>query len=760
MSKVRTFSKKIANFAIEMKKIDRATVQRILDAADIVEVVSDFVSLRRRGANYIGLCPFHNERTPSFSVSRAKGICKCFSCGKGGSPVNFLMELESMTYQEALRYLAKKYNIEIQEHEMTQAELEAETERESMLAVNQMAMEHFAHNLVDTADGRTIGLAYFRERGISDAMIKRFRLGYALDNNDDLYTTALRRGFKEEYLLKTGLCSRNNIGKIYDRFRGRVIYPVLSVSGKVVAFGGRTLRSDKTMAKYVNSPESIIYSKRRELYGLYHARQAIVKQGKCILVEGYMDVISMHQAGVENVVASSGTSLTAEQVRLIHRFTDKITVIYDADSAGVKASLRSIDMLLLEGMNVKVLSLPEGEDPDSFAQSHSSSEVEAFIEQNEIDFIRFKIKTLMHGGENDPMQRARVTQDIIKSISLVTDSVQRNVYITDCSRLLGIDDKVLSLQVSKLGHEHALKLRQDEQRSREMQRLPDDNQPQPAVGQHGAAAPPAATPETVDPAILAMSRAASMTQTERDTKFMQPLERELIRLIMRYAMVHIADSEDDQGRVVPVTVFEYIKMELDNDEIALKTPLYARVLDEVERIHSESWEADCQNYERQLEAEMKQQRAEGIARIAAMDLDLGQIEAREQALASELMQTLEQKRRQFATNYVERILASLPDDEMRRLTTDLVSDKHQLSKVHTKYTKIATEADRLGEVVPRAIYELKAGIVECEIRHVRDTIKGTTDMGQIRSLMGRIMELDQVKRELAHYLGERIIVPR
>ncbi len=302
-----------------MKRIDRETVQKILDTADIVDVVSDFVHLKKRGANYIGLCPFHNERTPSFSVSKSKGICKCFSCGKGGSPVNFIMELEQLSFNEALRYLAKKYNIEIQEHEMSEQEREEATARESMLAVNDFAMTHFENIMADTADGRDIGMAYFRERGINDAMIKRFHLGYSLDKRDDLYQAALKKGFNEKFLLETGLCYKTERGNIQDRFRGRVIYPVFTVSGKVIAFGGRTLRKDKDVAKYVNSPESAIYKKSNELYGLYQAKQAIVKKDKCILVEGYMDVISMHQSGVENVVASSGTSLTEGQIRLIHR---------------------------------------------------------------------------------------------------------------------------------------------------------------------------------------------------------------------------------------------------------------------------------------------------------------------------------------------------------------------------------------------------------------------------------------------------------
>ncbi len=373
-----------------MKKIDRETVQKILDTANIVDVVSDFVHLKRRGANYIGLCPFHNERTPSFSVSKAKNICKCFSCGKGGSPVNFIMEHEQLSFNEALRFLSKKYNIEIKEHEMSDKEREEATERESMLAANEFALNHFEHNLNETPDGQAIGLSYFRERGINDVSIKRFRLGYSIDSRDDLLKTATNKGYKEKYLVDTGLCIKNDAGKVYDRFKGRVMYPVFSISGKVVAFGGRTLRKDKDVAKYVNSPESLIYRKSYELYGLYQAKQAIVKKDKCILVEGYMDVISMHQSGIENVVASSGTSLTEGQIRMIHRFTENVTVIYDSDPAGIKASLRGIDMLLAEGLNIKVLLLPDGDDPDSFAQSHTSSELEEYLATHETDFISFK----------------------------------------------------------------------------------------------------------------------------------------------------------------------------------------------------------------------------------------------------------------------------------------------------------------------------------------------------------------------------------
>ena len=350
--------------------IDKETVDKILDAADIVDVVSDFVHLRRRGSNYVGLCPFHNEKTPSFSVSRSKGICKCFSCGKGGSPVNFIMEHEQMSYYEALKYLAKKYNIEVKERELTDEEKQAQSERENMLLVNDFALKNFEDNLFNTDEGRSVGLSYFYEREFTDSTIKKFHLGYSMEGRSELYNAIKKNGYNPTYAIESGLCIKGEHG-VYDRFKGRVMFPVLNIAGKVIAFGGRTLKKDP--AKYVNSPESIIYKKKNELYGLYQAKQAIVKKDKCFLVEGYTDVLSMHQAGIENVVASSGTSLTEGQIRLIHRFTDNITVLYDGDSAGIKASLRGIDLLLAEGLNVKVLLLPDGDDPDSFAKKHNAS---------------------------------------------------------------------------------------------------------------------------------------------------------------------------------------------------------------------------------------------------------------------------------------------------------------------------------------------------------------------------------------------------
>ena len=430
--------------------IDQQTVQRILDAAQIVDVVSDFVTLRKRGVNYIGLCPFHDEKTGSFIVSPAKGIFKCFGCGKGGGPVHFIMEHEQLDYPGALRYLAKKYHIEIVEKEMTAEEKQSQSDREAMFALNTWAQSYFTKQMNNTEDGRAIGLSYFRGRGFTDEIIAKFGLGYCLDKSDSMTLTALNAGYKADFIEKCGLGSRRDNGTWYDRFRGRVIFPVHTLSGKVVAFGGRVLKKDDKTAKYVNSPESEIYHKSNELYGIYFAKQSIVKQDRCFLVEGYTDVISMHQAGITNVVASSGTSLTPGQIRLIHRFTPNITVLYDGDAAGIKASIRGIDLLLEEGMNVKVVLLPDGEDPDSYAQNNNASDFIDFIDKNQVDFIRFKIQLLLDEIGNDPIKKAGLIQDVVNSVSLIPDNIVRSVYAKECGKLLEIDEKVVLAEIQKI----------------------------------------------------------------------------------------------------------------------------------------------------------------------------------------------------------------------------------------------------------------------------------------------------------------------
>ena len=429
--------------------IDRATVDKIMDAVNIVDVVGEFVNLRKSGVNYKGLCPFHDDKTPSFMVSPARQICKCFSCGEGGNAVNFLMKHEQITYPEALRWLAKKYNIEIQERELSDDEKREQSERESMFVVNEWACQYFHNILKNDVDGMAIGKQYFRSRGIRDDIIERFQLGFALNKRDALANEAKRKGYKEEFLVKTGLCIENEKG-VYDRFAGRAIFPWLNVSGKVVAFGGRKLdaATKGVQQKYVNSPDSEIYHKERELYGIYQAKKAIVKEDCVYMVEGYTDVIAMHQCGLENVVANSGTALSIYQIRLLHRFTPNIVLLYDGDEAGIHAAMRGTDMLLQEGMNVKVLLLPDGDDPDSFARKHTAQEFKEYIEQHQTDFIQFKTELLLK-NVTDPIKRAEAINNIVRSVSVIPDPIVRATYITECSRRLEVNERTLITQTNK-----------------------------------------------------------------------------------------------------------------------------------------------------------------------------------------------------------------------------------------------------------------------------------------------------------------------
>ena len=431
--------------------IDHATIDRIYAAADIVDVISDYVTLRKKGVNYQCCCPFHNEKTPSFVVSPTKGVFKCFGCGKGGNVITFVMEHESVSYVEALKIVAKKYGIEVKEKELTPEEMKRNDNRESMFILNGWAADYFSNTLHHSSEGISIGLPYFRQqRGFTDATIKKFALGFCPTKGDQMSRDALEAGYKEEFLLSTGLSlKRESDGRIYDRFRERVIFPVHNISGRIVAFGGRTMRTDKSVAKYQNSPESEIYSKKNELYGLYFAKKAIQQQDFAIMVEGYTDVISMHQAGIENVVSSSGTSLTVEQIRLLHRFTRNITVIYDGDSAGIHASLRGIDMILREGMNVRVVLLPEPEDPDSFARSHTATEVQEYIRANEEDFLTFKAKLLSESAGTDPIKRSELISDMVESIAQIPDNIQRSVFTKDCARIMNIDENILIAEVAR-----------------------------------------------------------------------------------------------------------------------------------------------------------------------------------------------------------------------------------------------------------------------------------------------------------------------
>lgn len=541
--------------------IDRATIQRIMDAADIVDVVKEFVTLRKAGTNYKGLCPFHNEKTPSFVVSPSKQHCKCFSCGKGGNVVHFIMEHEQMTYPEALKWLAKKYGIEVHERELSDDEKKAATIRESMFVLNEWACKYFQDNLHNTVDGTAIGMAYFRKRGFRDDIIRKFGLGFALEERDAMAKAAVARGFSPEVIESTGLCYKTDDGRLLDRYHGRVIFPVHTVSGMIVAFGGRILTSDKKVAKYVNSPESEIYSKSHELYGLYLAKHAIVKQGCCFLVEGYTDVISMHQSGIENVVASSGTSLTEGQIRLLHRFTNNITVLYDGDSAGIKASIRGIDMLLSEGLNIKVLLLPDGDDPDSFARKHNAADFQAYIEAHQVDFIRFKTNLLLEEVGNDPLKRAGLVEDVVKSIAVIPNEIVRQMYVGECARLLSVSEQLVATQVAKTA------------RAIKKGEIPKVEVPA-EEGETAEKKEEAPAPEIV---------LASQELKEEEL---------LIAAVIRYAGLVLLNEEDEDGNLHPVTVADFIYSDLVADGLELKTPVYRRILEEAcANCHEEGFES-------------------------------------------------------------------------------------------------------------------------------------------------------------------------
>ncbi len=743
--------------------IDRETVQRIIDTANIVEVVSDFVNLKRKGANYMGLCPFHNERTPSFSVSPSKGICKCFSCGKGGSPVNFLMELEQMTFNEALRWLAKKYHIEIQEREMSDDERREQTERQGMMEVNDFAMRHFEANMADTPDGREIGLAYFRERGINDWAIKRFHLGYALQKSTDLYEAAKAKGYNEKFLLDTGLCSKGDHG-VYDRFRGRVIYPVFTMSGKVVAFGGRTLRTDKSVAKYVNSPESIIYSKSRELYGLYQAKQAIVKQDKCILVEGYMDVISMHQSGIENVVASSGTSLTDGQIRLIHRFTENVTVIYDSDAAGIKASLRGIDMLLAEGLNIKVLLLPEGDDPDSFAQSHSSTEVEEYIKANEVDFIHFKSRILLDDCADDPIKRSKAVGDIVRSIAAIPVELTRTIYIQQCSQRFGIDEGVLTRAVAADLAKRREQNAADRRRSAAVDSI--KNGPGAAEADAAEAAALAAEEEADRLAARQSATPAPASQADHRAAMLAPRERELLRLVLKYGMLDLGQQFDEEGTPREfVKVIDFVADDLAADGIGFSNEVYLAIFNQALELRRSGWESAAAEFEKTAAARREEFVAAGIGEIRDTAQDMAEISIREKRLRQNADSLYADDIRGFALAFLEKHLASSPDDRVRRITTDLVIEKHQLSKIYFKNnTKVETEEDRLDQIVPQALIALKYDVARLNFYDIKQQISDIQsrpgyDLREVLELMGRQQKWQAFCASLAEHIGERVYEP-
>ncbi len=719
----------------EVTMIDQATIDRILDAAQIVDVVSEFVTLRRRGVNYIGLCPFHNEKTPSFSVSPSKGLCKCFSCGKGGNVVHFIMEHEQLSYYEALKWLARKYNIEVKERELTEEEKQASNLRESLFVVNQFASEYFQNVLYNVEEGQRIGMTYLRSRGFRDDIIKKFQLGYSTDNRDALARTAIEKGYKPEFLEKTGLCYRKDDGTLRDRFWGRVIFPVHTLSGKVVAFGGRVLNAatKNVQMKYVNSPESEIYHKSRELYGIYFAKQAMVRQDRCFLVEGYTDVISMHQSGIENVVASSGTALTSDQIRLIHRFTNNITVLYDGDGAGIKASIRGIDMLLEEGMNVKVCLLPDGDDPDSFARKHNATEYQAYINDHEVDFIRFKTDLLIEEAGKDPIKKANLITSIVKSISVIPDSITRNVYIRECSEMLRMEERVLVNAVGKLKEQADENRKKEEQRKEYRARLQAEQQ---ATQQAAVSTPPANA--EVSGALASLSGADAPMESPlpgdelppmpeegssepsyppvpveddyvsfipsegNEEKLFYKQEVDLMRMLIRYGEKVMCMAEDEEGNEIPVTVAEYIAEGLHNDSLGFHIALHRRVLNEcVAHIHDSGFCA-------------------------------------------------------------ERYFVSHLDPEVSKLAAEMASDRYVLSKYHSRGQKIVTDEERLYELIPRLLVDFKLNIVTAELDHILKALTANPDASRdtksAAEIMQRYKQLHEVRIVLARHAGDRVVL--
>lgn len=680
--------------------IDRATIDKILDAAQIVDVVSDFVTLKKRGVNYIGLCPFHDDKTPSFYVSPAKGLCKCFACGKGGNAVHFIMEHEQMSYPEALKWLAKKYHIEVKERELTNEEKEAQSVRESLFVVNEFARDYFQNVLYNHIDGKSIGMTYFRQRGIRDDIVKKFQLGYSTSAKDGLAKEALRKGYKKEFLIKTGLCYEKEDGTIRDRFWGRVIFPWFNISGKILGFGGRVLdsRTKGISQKYVNSPESEIYSKRRELYGIYQAKSAMVKADCVYMVEGYTDVIAMHQCGLENVVANSGTALSEEQIRLLHRFTSNITLLYDGDNAGIKASIRGIDMLLAEGMNVKVLLLPDGDDPDSFARKHSATEFQQYIADNEENFIRFKTNLLLKDTQNDPIKRAGLISDMARSIGLIPNEVIRYACLKECASILNVDEQIIQNEIKKI-----VRQRKDEyieQRKKEKEEAEKvsamNNAPQQEhVPDDGLIPPPPFPPEEV----IEDVHESYIPQTGWEKLPFYTKEQQLIKALVRYGEQVVCYVENEDGEETPIRVTEYISMDLAQDGLQFQNPLHRQLL---------------------AEAEANLNKPNFCA---------------------------------------ERYFLAHPEPNISRMAADLISDRYRLSKSNEQ--ALTKDEERLHDLIPHLLIDFKLSILEEDMKQTIQQLSNpdvAKNAQKSMEVMKHYKELTDTLKEMAKRAGDRVIL--
>lgn len=680
--------------------IDQATVDRIFDAAQIVDVVSDYVTLHRRGANYTGLCPFHDEKTPSFSVSPAKNIYKCFGCGKGGNPVNFVMELENLSYYEALKFLANKYHIEIQEEELSQEQIEQRTERESMMAVTEWAQQQFTKNLFETQEGQSVGLAYFAHRGFHEDTIRKFQLGYALDKRDAYTVLAQEKGFKRDYLEKVGLTIVKDDNYAFDRFHGRAMFPIHSISGKVIGFGGRTMKKDDQV-KYQNSPESDIYHKGNVLYGIYFAKNAIIKEKKCYIVEGYADVLSMTQAGVHNIVAPCGTALTVEQIRLLRRIVPSVdadridgnknvTMLYDGDSAGVHAALKNGKLLLQEGLNAKVVVLPPEDDPDTFAQNHDSSYVMQYLAEQEQDYIIFKTKYLLKEANGDPIKKAQTITEMAQTISVIPDQVKRSVYVSECSKLLGVEENLLYTTISQKQWNEISSSNNNYSPISEAQRVD--------------VPPPDLFNPDVDPTSIPTSPVAPAANLPMVA---DRVEKDVIYYLVRYGEREIFSSEKD-GKPFMYHVVTYIKHELDLDDLSFSNPLYASMLNEFHAAFVAGQSASAQQFF-----------------LRNSNLEMIQV-------ATDVLSDRYQLSRMFDKNCsTNKVKAKKLDNE---------------------------EGDRLPVDVPRVVFNYKFNWVETEMKKCMAQMQQTEDETERNEIFKRYHSLHMSKEQLAKFLGERIII--
>ena len=723
--------------------IDRSTIDRIMVAADIVDVVGEFVTLRRSGANYKGLCPFHDEKTPSFMVSPSKQLCKCFSCGNGGNVVKFVMQHEQMTYPEALKWLGRRYGIEVKEREQTAEQKAAATAREAMFVVNEWARDYFVETLHNNVDGLAIGMSYFRRRGLRDDIIRKFQLGYSLEQRDALAQKAHAKGFEEKYIESTGLCYRTEDGRLLDRYHGRVIFPVHSVSGRIVAFGGRILNQEqKNVGKYVNSPESEIYSKKRELYGLYLAKQAIVKQDRCYLVEGYLDVISMHQSGVENVVASSGTALTPEQVRLIHRFTNNVTVLYDGDAAGIHASLRGIDILLSEGLNIKGMLLPEGEDPDSYAQARTPEEFRKDLEENEEDFIQFKANLLLKDAGRDPMKRASVITDLTRSISVIPSDIVRQVYIHDLAGRLNIDESAIVNEVAK-----EIRKRKGEAHSRSNTTTPPSIQ--------------SSTQSKIQPAAAQQHSGEHDIPLEAYEQLIPPPESVSGAHDAQQALTSLSTNPLNQERTISGSTINLGESKAQQQLIACELQLiqlvirYGQLPTIVQQREVETpWSAAKKTQTTEIIADSPLVAPYILEELSNDDIHL-QVYKHQQILEEAAQHTLENPETFNSRDY----FITHPDQEINRLAAELADDRYPLSIEQQK--AYVPEEKRLVDIVPRVINDYKHAILGVQKEEVLLSLRQPELQQQpdkMNELLRQLIEINELEKQFAKVLGDRVLV--